>query len=116
MISAAIYNPDFSPIAGDLEVSTDAEFLALEYQAQELAAAGTKCCIRWRRDSDGQVAYWGPAGASLKPHWYAKPGRPSEMEGGKAVKVYLDDESVAIAARLGSGNVSEGIRRALKQP
>lgn len=45
----------------------------------------------------------------------AKIGRPPEMAGGKAVKVYLDAESVAIATRLGNGNVSEGIRLALKK-
>ena len=38
-----------------------------------------------------------------------KIGRPSEMEGGKAVKVYLDAGSLAIAAKMGNGNVSEGI-------
>lgn len=42
-------------------------------------------------------------------------GRPSEMEGGKRVNVYLDADSLAIAAKLGDGNVSEGIRKALKQ-
>lgn len=42
-------------------------------------------------------------------------GRPSEMEGGKRVNVYLDAESLAIASKLGNGNVSEGIRKALKQ-
>ena len=42
-------------------------------------------------------------------------GRPSEMEGGKRVNVYLDAESIAIATRLGNGNVSDGIRKALKQ-
>jgi len=41
-------------------------------------------------------------------------GRPPEMAGGKAVKVYLDADSIAAAQRLGSGNVSEGIRKALK--
>lgn len=41
-------------------------------------------------------------------------GRPSEMSGGKKVNTYLDAESVAIATRLGNGNVSEGIRKALK--
>lgn len=44
-----------------------------------------------------------------------KPGRPSEMAGGKKVNTYLGAESIAIATRLGSGNVSEGIRKALKQ-
>lgn len=41
-------------------------------------------------------------------------GRPAEI-GGKRVQVYLDDESLSIAARLGDGNVSEGIRLALKK-
>ena len=42
-------------------------------------------------------------------------GRPSEMAGGKRVNVYLDAESLAIAAKLSNGNVSDGIRKALKQ-
>ena len=42
-------------------------------------------------------------------------GRPSEMSGGKKVNTYLDAESIAIATSLGNGNVSEGIRKALKQ-
>lgn len=42
-------------------------------------------------------------------------GRPSEMFGGKKVNTYLDAESIAIATKLGNGNVSEGIRKALKQ-
>lgn len=42
-------------------------------------------------------------------------GRPSEMSGGKKVNTYLDAESIAIATKLGNGNVSEGIRKALKQ-
>lgn len=42
-------------------------------------------------------------------------GRPAEMEGGKRVNVYLDSESLAIASKLGNGNVSDGIRKALKQ-
>jgi hypothetical protein len=41
-------------------------------------------------------------------------GRPSEMSGGKKVNTYLDAESIAIATRLGNGNVSEGIRKALR--
>lgn len=42
-------------------------------------------------------------------------GRPATMEGGKRVQVYLDAGSLTTAARMGGGNVSEGIRRALKQ-
>lgn len=42
-------------------------------------------------------------------------GRPAELEAGKRVQVYLDADSLAIAASLGDGNVSEGIRTALKR-
>lgn len=42
-------------------------------------------------------------------------GAPKKMRGGKRTQVYLDDESLAIAAKLGNGNVSDGIRKALKQ-
>lgn len=41
-------------------------------------------------------------------------GRPSAMDGGKKVNTYLDAQSVEIAKRLGNGNVSDGIRKALK--
>jgi hypothetical protein len=41
-------------------------------------------------------------------------GRPATVEG-KRVNVYLDDESLATASRLGEGNVSAGIRLALKR-
>ena len=41
-------------------------------------------------------------------------GRPSEMEKGGPRRVYLDAKSVEIAKELGHGNVSDGIRAALK--
>jgi len=40
-------------------------------------------------------------------------GRP-ETIGGRRVQVYLDEKSLTMAASLGDGNISEGIRRALK--
>lgn len=40
-------------------------------------------------------------------------GRPSEMDGGKRVNVYLDAKSLETAAAIGGGNVSAGIRKAL---
>ena len=113
IIATVLDTQDF-PISEDFIVEND-DFDDAEAAAEAAAEAGTKCCIRWSRSSDGQVSYWGPSGACFKPHWYAKPGRPSEMAGGKAVKVYLDAESIASATRLGNGNVSEGIRKALKQ-
>lgn len=112
-IFATIYNTDFEPLTDGVELADDAEFANLESQAAELAAGGKKCCIRWSRSSDGQVAYWGPAGAALKPHWYAKLGRPKEMQGGKRRNVYLDDASLAKAVELGGGNASNGLRVAL---
>jgi len=39
-------------------------------------------------------------------------GRPKTV-GGRRVSLYLDDESLARAAKLGNGNMSEGIRQAL---
>ena len=45
---------------------------------------------------------------------YNVAGRPTEMDGGKRVNVYLDAESIALATRIGKGNVSEGIRKAIK--
>lgn len=41
-------------------------------------------------------------------------GRPAQMKKGRGVQVYLDAPSVKYAWQLGEGNVSEGIRRALR--
>ena len=41
-------------------------------------------------------------------------GRPTEMTGGRRVQVYLDDASIEAATKLGDGNLSAGIRAALK--
>lgn len=112
-VFATIYSADMEPLTDGVEVAEDAEFSAIEAQAAELAAQGSKCCIRWSRESDGQSAYWGPKGATLKPHWYSRPGRPEEMAGGRRVQVYLDDDSIAKAEKIGDGNVSAGIRAAL---
>jgi hypothetical protein len=43
-----------------------------------------------------------------------KSGRPLEMSGGKKINLYLDLESLAIAGRLGDGNISDGVRKALQ--
>ena len=45
---------------------------------------------------------------------YGHGGRPKVIDGGKAVKVRLDAASIARAKKLGSGNLSEGIRLALR--
>ena len=40
-------------------------------------------------------------------------GRPTII-GGRRVNVYLDDESLDVALALGDGNISAGVRLALK--
>lgn len=40
-------------------------------------------------------------------------GAPITVDG-RRINVYLDKESIQIAAKLGKGNISEGIRMALR--
>jgi hypothetical protein len=68
---AAIFDTNLEPLTDCVELEDDAEFAALETQAAELAAQGNQCCIRWCRENDSQVSYWGPKGASLRAYWYA---------------------------------------------
>lgn len=42
-----------------------------------------------------------------------KPGRPPKISG-KAKRVFLDDETIKSGAEIGRGNLSEGIRIAVK--
>lgn len=42
-------------------------------------------------------------------------GRPTLLEGGKRINVYLDAESLDTAQKIGGGNASEGIRIALAE-
>jgi hypothetical protein len=58
----------------------------------------------------GQRDYWRD---KLDDIEWPSAGRPTELLDGKSVRVYLDAESRGIAERIGSGNVSEGIRLAL---
>lgn len=58
----------------------------------------------------GHTDYWRDRIGEIKlPH----PGKPATLNGGRAVKVYLDAQSIETADKLGNGNVSEGIRIAL---
>jgi hypothetical protein len=63
----------------------------------------------YRRHENGSKA---TLTADIEP----KPvGRPSSLQNGKRVNVYLDAISLDAAAKLGNGNVSEGIRLALQK-
>jgi hypothetical protein len=72
---AIVLDSNMEPISDEMEIKRD-KFFAAEAFAAEAAANGTKCCIQWSRPEDGQTAYWGPAGAVFKPHWYVRMGRP----------------------------------------
>jgi hypothetical protein len=54
---------------------------------------------------------------STKQNSTSKPklGAPVRIPDGKRVNVYLDQHSLAKAEKIGKGNVSAGIRDALKQ-
>jgi hypothetical protein len=60
----------------------------------------------------GDGDYWRDKLADIR--WPSRRvGRPRLMEGGKRINIYLDSASLETAAKLGGGNVSEGIRVAL---
>jgi hypothetical protein len=42
-----------------------------------------------------------------------KLGHPYTLKGGRALKVYLDTDTITLATRLGDGNLSAGIRKAV---
>jgi hypothetical protein len=65
------------------------------------------------RDDDGNVVAEKPLQRKTIL-WQV--GRPAVVKDGKAITVYLDADSLQRAADRGNGNVSEGIRQALKQP
>ena len=72
---AIVLDSDMQPLSDDMEIERD-NFSDAEGFATEAAANGNKCCIQWSRTEDRQTAYWGPAGAVFKPHWYVRMGRP----------------------------------------
>jgi len=74
-ITAIVLDSNMEPISDDFEIKGE-DYSSAEQFAADAAANGTKCCIRWTRIEDGQMAYWGPAGAAFKPHWYVRMGRP----------------------------------------
>ncbi len=61
---------------------------------------------------DDAMYYWRGRIDDLPIHESA--GRPAALEGGKRVQLYLDAASLEIAAQIGAGNVSEGVRKALQ--
>lgn len=68
---------------------------------------------RFDRDQ-GDADYWRDKLDEIEwPH--RRVGAPQKMENGKRVNVYLDEFSIDIASKIGDGNVSDGIRIALKQ-
>ena len=60
----------------------------------------------------GDKEYWRGRVVDLKLR--AEQGRPQEITDAKRVNIYLDPDSIARAKELGKGNISDGIRIALK--
>jgi len=112
-MTATIVDADLRPIADYEKIDGD-DFSILEGAAALLAQDGTRCAIQWHRSDDGQFGYWGPKGATIQPHWYAKAGRPAEIQGGQRVNVYLDARTIQRATEIGNGSISAGLRRAVE--
>lgn len=115
-------NGEFSEktITSDVNVAAEA-FSALvnriDLDGQKLVAALTYknrqlCFHRFDRAS-GDAEYWRDRLDEI-PWPSGLVGRPRTMEGGKRIQIYLDIESLKIAKDLGDGNISDGIRKALK--
>lgn len=106
-------------------ITTDAAaareaFAALVYRTdldgQKLAAALTYnnrqiAFHRFDREP-GDADYWRDKMDEI-PWPHGQVGRPSEMADGRRVNVYLDAETIEIATKIGGGNLSDGIRRAI---
>lgn len=112
MITSTILDAEMRPISDDFQIVDD-DFSAVILAAKQVVMEGKRCCIIWQRTQDGQVAYYGPRGCSLQPHWYGASGRPRKIDAGRRVNVWLDQASVERAEVLGDGNVSAGVRKAL---
>ena len=112
-ISAIVLDSNMEPISDDMEIKRD-DFTAAEQFAAESAANGTKCCIQWTRTDDGQTAYWGPAGAVFKPHWYVRMGRPelSPEDRSKPRTIWMTDAEWAKVQAAPKGWVRGLVQRA----
>lgn len=68
MMYVTMYDRDGVPVGETVEGNDndDAMFDRIERQAKRIK----NVCIMWIRDTDGQVAYWGPGGAQLSRYYY----------------------------------------------
>jgi hypothetical protein len=92
MITATVFDQYGAPISGDFQIVGDDFSLAIA--AAE--SSGTRCCIQWQRIEDGQVAYYGPRGCQLSPHWYNMHGGSGRGQGRKALKPGEETRPVTI--------------------
>jgi hypothetical protein len=82
MIIAIIMDANGVSISNDFPIVCD-DFATVVAAAE---SSGTRCCIQWQRTDDGQVAYYGPRGCQLSPHWYNMHGGSGRGQGRKALK------------------------------
>lgn len=86
----------------------DDDFSAPEKMATEIAASGRMCVILWYRPEDGQVAYWGPKGASLSPVYFGESCRTgrkplADGEGSVTTSIRLTPNQREKLSSLGGG-------------
>lgn len=97
----------FAELVGRTELDGQKLAAVLTHNSQQLA-------FHRFDKAPGSADYW--RGRLDEIEWPNSPvGAPRQMDGGKRVNVYLDSDSLARAAELGGGNVSEGIRIALSK-
>ena len=95
----------FTTLVGRTDLDGQKLAAALTYKNRQLAFH------RFDR-LPGERDYWRD---TLDEIEWPSSGRPPALEGGQRVNVYLDAESLHIAAKIGEGSVSLGIRLALKK-
>ena len=108
-------------LSGEGESGTSAQYTgARTMRAIQSKLAKERCngdrwvkALVYSHDSDAGLVFINIETGELC-HQKRNAGRPTEMDGGKRVQVYLDAASLNRAAELGGGNVSEGIRISLK--
>jgi 23S rRNA C2498 (ribose-2'-O)-methylase RlmM len=72
VITVEILDAEMRPISTNLQ-DFKADFVQAIREAKRLSNSGTSCCIQVTLINDGQVAYYGTLGCSLRPQWYGKP-------------------------------------------
>jgi hypothetical protein len=97
---------------GEVHLSTTVAVLVAASGAWVMAREGGQVKT-WPERGHGEIGALAEDIRLAEAHEFRRRGAPPKLIGGKAQPLYLDDESTAIADRLGNGNRSAGVRHAL---